>query len=64
MDHAGTPSGHVIVCGLHGVGMRTVEQLRAVGCDRGTRFRGGDRAYLVGAYEELIGVLQQDQRGG
>jgi len=29
---------------------------------RGTRFAGGDRAYLVGPYEELLGVLQQDQR--
>lgn len=28
---------------------------------RDTRFGGRDRAYLVGPYEELLGVLQQDQ---
>ena len=29
---------------------------------RGTRFEGGDRAYLLGPYEELLGVLRRDQR--
>ena len=26
---------------------------------RGTRLRAGDRAYLVGPYEELLGVLRR-----
>jgi voltage-gated potassium channel Kch len=30
---------------------------------RGTRFAGGDQAYLLGPYEDLLGVLQRDQRG-
>jgi Trk K+ transport system NAD-binding subunit len=29
---------------------------------RDTRFEGGDQAYLVGPYEELLGVLRRDQR--
>ncbi len=29
---------------------------------RGTRFQGGDRAYLVGPYDELLDVLRRDQR--
>jgi Trk K+ transport system NAD-binding subunit len=29
---------------------------------RGTRFAGGDEAYLLGPYEELLAVLQRDQR--
>ena len=29
---------------------------------RGTRFAGGDQAFLLGPYEELLGVLQRDQR--
>jgi Trk K+ transport system NAD-binding subunit len=29
---------------------------------RGTRFAGGDRAYLLGPYEELLRVLRRDQR--
>ena len=28
---------------------------------RGTRFRAGDRAYLIGPYEELLAVLRQDR---
>jgi hypothetical protein len=28
---------------------------------RGTRFAGGDEAYLVGPYEELLAVLRRDQ---
>jgi Trk K+ transport system NAD-binding subunit len=28
---------------------------------RGTRFAGGDKAYLLGPYEELLRVLQRDQ---
>jgi Trk K+ transport system NAD-binding subunit len=28
---------------------------------RGTRFAGGDQAYLIGPYEELLRVLQRDQ---
>ena len=28
---------------------------------RGTRFAGGDEAYLLGPYEELLGVLRRDQ---
>ena len=28
---------------------------------RGTRFEGGDRAFLLGPYEELLGVLRRDQ---
>jgi Trk K+ transport system NAD-binding subunit len=28
---------------------------------RGTRFAGGDQAYLLGPYEELLGVLRRDQ---
>jgi hypothetical protein len=27
---------------------------------RDTRFEGGDRAYLVGPYEELLDVLRRD----
>ncbi len=29
---------------------------------RDTRFEGGDRAYLIGPYEELLRVLRRDQR--
>jgi hypothetical protein len=29
---------------------------------RGTRFAGGDQAYLLGPYEELLRVLRRDQR--
>jgi len=29
---------------------------------RGTRFGGGDRAYLLGPYDELLDVLRRDQR--
>ena len=29
---------------------------------RGTRFEGGDQAYLLGADEEILRVLRQDQR--
>jgi len=29
---------------------------------RGTRFQGGDRAYLLGPYDELLDVLRRDQR--
>ena len=29
---------------------------------RGTRFQGGDLAYLVGPYDELLDVLRRDQR--
>jgi Zn-dependent alcohol dehydrogenase len=43
--------GHVIVCGLQGVGLRTVEQLHL----------SDDRAYLLGPYEELLSVLRRDQ---
>jgi hypothetical protein len=28
---------------------------------RGTRFAGGDQAYVLGPYEELLSVLQRDQ---
>ena len=28
---------------------------------RGTRFRSGDQAYLIGPYEELLAVLRQDR---
>jgi Trk K+ transport system NAD-binding subunit len=28
---------------------------------RDTRFAAGDRAYLIGPYEELLGVLRRDQ---
>ncbi len=28
---------------------------------RGTRFRAGDHAYLIGPYEELLAVLRQDR---
>ena len=31
---------------------------------RGTRFEGGDRAYLLGPYDELLDVLRRDQRSG
>jgi Trk K+ transport system NAD-binding subunit len=31
---------------------------------RDTRFEGGDQAYLIGPYEELLRVLRRDQRGG
>ena len=31
---------------------------------RDTRFEGGDQAYLIGPYEELLQVLRRDQRGG
>jgi Trk K+ transport system NAD-binding subunit len=29
---------------------------------RGTRFQGGDQAYLLGPYDELLDVLRRDQR--
>jgi len=29
---------------------------------RGTRFEGGDEAYLLGPYDELLDVLRRDQR--
>ena len=29
---------------------------------RGTRFEGGDQAYLLGPYDELLDVLRRDQR--
>jgi Trk K+ transport system NAD-binding subunit len=31
---------------------------------RGTRFEGGDQAYLLGPYDELLDVLRRDQRPG
>ena len=31
---------------------------------RGTRFQGGDEAYLLGPYDELLDVLRRDQRPG
>jgi len=31
---------------------------------RGTRFAGGDSAYLLGPYDELLDVLRRDQRTG
>jgi len=31
---------------------------------RGTRFEGGDIAYLLGPYDELLDVLRRDQRAG
>ena len=31
---------------------------------RGTRFQGGDQAYLLGPYDELLDVLRRDQRPG
>ena len=31
---------------------------------RDTRFEGGDQAYLIGPYEELLRVLRRDQRAG
>ena len=31
---------------------------------RGTRFAGGDLAYLLGPYDELLDVLRRDQRAG
>ena len=31
---------------------------------RGTRFAGGDIAYLLGPYDELLDVLRRDQRTG
>jgi Trk K+ transport system NAD-binding subunit len=31
---------------------------------RGTRFSGGDRAYLLGPYDELLRVLRRDQSVG
>jgi hypothetical protein len=31
---------------------------------RGTRFATGDRAYLIGPYEELLLVLRRDARAG
>ncbi len=31
---------------------------------RGTRFEGGDEAYLLGPYDELLEVLRRDQRPG
>ena len=31
---------------------------------RGTRFAGGDRAYLLGPYDELLRVLRRDQSVG
>jgi len=70
-------SGHIIVCGLHSVGLRVVEQLHAACVQssdlrnletaleypprRDTRFESGDRAYLIGPYEELLRVLRRDQ---
>jgi hypothetical protein len=29
---------------------------------RGTRFAGGDEAYMLGPYDELIRVLRRDQQ--
>lgn len=66
-------SGHVIVCGLHSVGLRVIEQLHAAisrarqngrlehPLRREAVFEGGDQAYLIGPYEELLGVLRRDQ---
>ncbi|HEY5108412.1 MAG TPA: NAD-binding protein [Acidimicrobiales bacterium] len=31
---------------------------------RGTRFQGGDQAYLLGPYDEMLDVLRRDQRPG
>jgi hypothetical protein len=31
---------------------------------RGTRFQGGDEAYLLGPYDEMLDVLRRDQRPG
>jgi hypothetical protein len=31
---------------------------------RGTRFEGGDEAYLLGPYEELLEVLRREQVPG
>ena len=31
---------------------------------RGTRFQGGDEAYLLGPYDELLDVFRRDQRPG
>ena len=31
---------------------------------RGTRFEGGDQAYLLGPYDEILDVLRRDQRAG
>jgi Trk K+ transport system NAD-binding subunit len=61
--------------GLHGLAMvdlgartRVIALLRAAGGGvlehpprRGTRFAGGDEAYLLGPYEELLQVLRRDQ---
>jgi Trk K+ transport system NAD-binding subunit len=64
--------------GLHGLAMmdlgartRVIALLRAAGGGvlehpprRGTRFAGGDEAYLLGPYEELLQVLRRDQPVG
>ena len=60
--------------GLHGLAMgdlssrtRVIALSRAAGGDlehpprRGTVFAGGDRAFLLGPYEELLRVLERDQ---
>jgi Trk K+ transport system NAD-binding subunit len=61
--------------GLNGLAMRDVsartrvlairraadEQLLEHPPRRGTRFRSGDQAYLIGPYEELLAVLRQDR---
>ncbi|HEY0716024.1 MAG TPA: NAD-binding protein, partial [Streptosporangiaceae bacterium] len=39
----------------------TDEQLLEHPPRRGTRFRAGDQAYLIGPYEELLAVLRQDR---
>ena len=65
-----TPGG-----GLHGLAMRDLsartrvlairraaeERLLEHPPRRGTRFRAGDQAYLIGPYEELLAVLRQDR---
>ena len=40
---------------------RADEQLLEHPPRRGTRFRSGDQAYLIGPYEELLAVLRQDR---
>ena len=60
--------------GLEGLAMadlssrtRVIALSRAAGGElehpprRGTRFAGGDQAYVLGPYEELLSVLQRDQ---
>jgi Trk K+ transport system NAD-binding subunit len=60
--------------GLEGLAMadlssrtRVIALSRAAGGElehpprRGTRFAGGDQAYLLGPYEELLGVLRRNQ---